>query len=204
MASYLPRLASRFYGVTNPGGNPNNNGYPTRIPTTTPPWQGNTGSGVVTAGDGVVMVGGDQSPSGAGATAPRYLQLVPYGVGSDTNTFSLTVLGWRPTNLGKGVSLWVPTPICSCACTIASGLPGIANADLGTTAFFSKLLAVTGGPLLVSAGTAPVSDDWFSITGTAVGAGFLQVPTLGFYCMEVIFTTGGSATSCNSLYCFGG
>ena len=108
MASYLPRLASRFYGVTNPGGNPNNNGYPTRIPTTTPPWQGNTGSGVVTAGDGVVMVGGDQSPSGAGATAPRYLQLVPYGVGSDTNTFSLTVLGWRPTNLGKGVSLWVP------------------------------------------------------------------------------------------------
>jgi hypothetical protein len=83
---------------------------------------------------------------------------------------------------------------------IASALPGIAGSDLGTTQFFCTTMTVTGGPLLVSAGTAPVSDDWFSITGTAVGVGFLQVPTLGFPIMEVIFTTGGSATSCNALW----
>lgn len=169
------------------------NGYPTRVPTVTPP--AGT-SGLVP--DGII-------PCGAGGSvANTHVLIVPYGVDASTHTFSLTVLGWRPTGVNPGnpdMALWIPVPLCTVSCTTSTSLPGIVNADVDNTQSFCTTLTMTGAGAGVSSGMAVNSPDWFTITGTAVGVGVLKVPTLGFPFLEVIFTTGGVDTSCNALWC---
>ncbi len=174
-------LSNQFWSQTNLT-NYSTNGYPTRIPTTTKP----SGDGVIAFGDG-------------GNYSPKHLVLIPYGVGS-SSTFSLKVLGWRATNLGLGVPLWVPVAFATYAITVGTGA-GIAGADLGTTSLFATTITSTGGPTFITSGAAPICPDWFQISPTGNIIGMICQESFGFPVLEVIFTTGGSATSCNALYC---
>ena len=187
-------LAARAYKKVR-ATNYSTNGYPTRVPTVTPPAPSGTG----TIPDGII-------PCGAGgALASPHVILIPFGTDASTHTFSLTVLGWRPTAQNPGnpqMALWVNTPICVVACTTSTTLPGIAGADVDSTQSFCTTLAMTGAGVGVSSGMAVTSPDWFTITGTAVGVGTAKVPTLGFPYLEVIFTTGGVDTDCNALWCY--
>jgi hypothetical protein len=185
MAVVIDELSGPNWALTNPGGNATANGFPSRVPSVAGPSL--VAAGVVKAGDGVVAIG-DQGQYG-----PRSLLLVPFGVGAATNTFSLQVLGWRATALGVA-PLWVPVNLGTWQVTLGTA-GGVANSDLGTTQLFATTISQTaGGPTNV---TPP---DWFAVSPGGNAIGMICLRTLGFRFLEVIYSTGGSATSCNALY----
>lgn len=194
METCVYELSNQTWALTNPGGNFSNNGYPTRIPSVTSPAQVAVSTGLQAIGDGVIAFGH------LGADCPRGLLLIPIGTGSDDNTFSITILGWRATRLGVGLPLWVPTVLGVYQATLGTAV-GVVNSDLGTTTRFADTVTMSVGPTFVTSGAAPVTEDWFmsSPSNNAIGAIFQR--TYGFRYLEVIFTTGGSATDCNALYC---
>lgn len=197
---YLDHLSNAAWQQTNPGGNYSTNGYPTRNPTQLVP--NLVTSGVTSAGDGVIPLGY------GGSICPYHVILIPYGVGADDTTFSLTVLGWRPTTGNFGATLtqplWVPVTIAVYQATLGTA-SGVAGSDLPSTQKFADAITVTSGPSFINSAAPntipPVSLDWLVISAAADSIGMIVQPTFGFQFLEVIFTTGGSATSCNALYC---
>jgi hypothetical protein len=144
----------------------------------------------VTAGSGVVALGV------GGATASSALLVVPYGVGSDGNTFSMSVYGWnfvRHRTVNGGAALWVPVLLCTfTACTLESTLPGVAGTELGATQLFCSTM------------TLGVGNSGTSVEVVAPGASANQIAhalidAKGFRFVEFAFNTGSSATSCNAL-----
>ncbi len=181
----LYSLANRNWGRTN-ATNYSTNGFPTRVPTVTMP-----------SGDGVIEFGGGAI---AGEMAPRGLMLLPFGAGASTNTFLLNVLGWGPTGLGVGQPLWLPETIGQFTVTLGTGT-GVAGADLTSTALFATTITATFGPTLVTSGQGAYSwSDWLILSPGSNALGSIIVPSFGFPLLEVIFSTGGSATSCNSMF----
>ena len=178
----VDKLSNQVWAQTH-ATNYSTNGYPTRIPTVTQP-----------SGDGVIAFGH------TGEYSPANLILVPYGAGSATNTFSLQVLGWRATKLGIGAPLCIPVSLGTYAITLGSGT-GVAGADLTTAALFATTITMTGGPTFETSGAAPVVLDWCQISPGSNAIGMISCASFGFRFLEVIYTTGGSATSCNALYC---
>jgi hypothetical protein len=182
----IDTLSNETYALTN-SVNYSTNGYPSRIPTTTAP-----------SGDGVIPMGH------MGGYSPNHLILVPFGVGSSTNTFTMQILGWRATKLPPGqpasLPLWIPVNLGEYTITLGTAT-GVAGADLTTTSLFNTTITFTGGPTFVTAGAAPVSLDWLQISPGSNKIGMISVRSFGFRFMETIYSTGGSATSCNSLYC---
>jgi hypothetical protein len=176
-------LSNEFWALTHPTGNYATNGYPSRIPTVTAP-----------SGDGVIPFGH------MGGYSPGHLLLIPFGAGVATNTMGMKVLGWRSTGLNVGNKLWVPLELGTYAITLGTGT-GVALADLTATALFATTITMTGGPTFVTSGAAPVSPDWLQISPGSNAIGMVAVTSFGFRYLEVIYTTGGVATSCNSLWC---
>lgn len=195
----IDTLSNETWALTNPGGNFTNNGYPTRVPTLlAPPLGATAGTGLQKQGDGVIAMGH------GGNYSPNNLILLPFGAGVATNTFTMKVLGWRPTKLGPGqpasAPLWIPVVLGTYTITLGTGT-GVAGADLTTTALFATTITMTGGPTFVTAGAPPISLEWLQVSPTGNDIGFISVRSFGFRYMETIFSTGGVATSCNSLYC---
>jgi hypothetical protein len=190
----IDALNAECLTLTNPGGNYSINGYPTRIPTITPPSQAT--SGVTAAGDGVLPIG---TPMGNYGVA--HVTLIPIGVGSATNTFSMTILGWNRTqlNVANTSFLWIPVSLATIAVTLGTET-GVANSELGTTTLFATTITMTGAAVGVTSGMAATVLDWFTISPGSNAIGCIRQPTFGFRFLEVIFTTGGSATSCNCLW----
>ncbi len=146
----------------------------TPLPTLTKP----SGDGVLTFGDG------------GGATA-NGLQLVPYGAGSGTNTFTMAVYGWRQTEgAGGALPIWIPFTLATFTCTLATP-PGLSGADVNASQLFCGTIAMV-------VGNANVSNEVVSPTGNTIA--HVLVDTKGSKLVEVRFGTGSSATSCNALW----
>lgn len=190
------RLSEEVWSLTNKGGNANNNGYPSRIPTTTRPDLVAAGTGVQAAGDGVIPFGHQ------GMECAGWLHLIPFGAGIATNTFSMKVLGWRATKLAIGIPLWIPVELCTIAVTLGTAA-GVTGADLTAASLFATTITMTGGPTFITTGAAPICPDWFQISPGSNSIGMVSVSSLGFRFLETIYTTGGVATSCNALWCRG-
>jgi hypothetical protein len=180
----IDQLSNETYALTN-SVNYSTNGYPTKIPTTTAP-----------SGDGVIGFGH------LGGYCPGHLLLIPIGIGAGA-TFSLKVLGWRATKLPPGqpatLPLWVPVELATYAITLGTAT-GVAGSDLGVSTLFPTTITSTGGPTFITTGAAPICPDWFQISPGSNSIGMISQSSFGFRFLEVIYTTGGSATSCNGLY----
>lgn len=198
MSMVIESLSNDSWQLTNPGGNFTNNGYPTRVPTITRPDKIAVSTGLQAVGDGVIPMGH------GGAICPQWLRIIPIGVGSSSNTLKLKVIHWKATRLGI-VPLWIPEVYGEWTCTLGTS-SGVANSDLGTTTLFTTTITQTGGPQLTNAATPAVTvtpaivEKWFQLSPGSNDIGSITVPSLGARYMEVIYTTGGSATSCNGLY----
>lgn len=166
------------------------NGYPTRIPTLTKPTIADTGS--ATAQVAYEATG----PDGGGRIA-NGIKLLPFGVGANNVTFSLRVIGWEFTIDSIGSSLtvpvWVPVPLIEVACTVSSTPVGVASGYLTATDAFADTIAITG-----ATGNQGVNCDVNSPANDTIASVYVDLK--GCLMWEVIFTTGGSATSCNALY----
>jgi hypothetical protein len=169
--------------------NATDNGYPTRNPTATEP-EGTGNNAAQASASGVFDLVGN----GVASDKNRVI-LVPYGAGADTNTFSMRVIGWRRTRPRTGNEpdklLWVPVPLADFACTL-SVQTGVAGKALVATDLFCDTIALTG----------TTANDDIDVSITSPGnnlTAHVVVDLKGFQKLEVTFTTGGSATSCNAL-----
>lgn len=175
--------------VTNPGGNVTGS-LTQPSPTTVAPWL--TTTGVTTAGDGVFSMGFPiNAPSWSGGLLANSVKLIPFGVGTSGQTFTLAVYGWdlaQPAGSSASTPLWVPTLLASFTCTHGTQV-GIANSVVGSTQNFCGTIALVTG-------NANVSNEVLS-AGTGL-ISHIIVDAKGSALVECRFTVGTN-TSCNTL-----
>jgi hypothetical protein len=173
--------------------NQTSNGYVSKIPTVTEP----LGDAGTATGTSVIQLG---LPEGQAGLTQNFLFIKPYGVGADATTFSFKVIGWRVLGENTPLPMWDPSTLAVFQATLESGLPLVGQYAASTT-YFADTLTVTSQPLLtgtVSAAAASLS--LLELYDPANGdPAWVKVPIYGFQKLELSFTTGGSATSCNAL-----
>lgn len=112
------------------------------------------------------------------------LVLMPFGVGSNNNTFKLRVTGWSTDGTN-----WFPCTLFDCTCTMSSSLTGVSGQTPSNTDYFCDGITAGSGIGIIQA--APADD-----TGIAV----VVVPVGNYQRVEVQFIVNASATSCDALY----
>lgn len=163
-------------------------------------------------GDGVIPVGAT-----GGAESAVCVKLVPFGVGSATNTFKMTVWGWSstsgsfgaavggPTNNLPNAKLWFAVKLATYTCTLCT-ITGIANSDIGTTQKFCGTIVQTYGPVYGTAATPADALQSSYHSGAAIYTptgnvlAMVELVTEGFRYLEVGFDMNSSATSANALW----
>lgn len=131
---------------------------------------------------------------GGGGLTQNTAQFLFYATGSDNNTFSARVYGWSrvgPVDQDPNKNIYVPVMICEVALTISSTLPGVAGCQVVATELFADTITLTTGNTAKCTITSPTGD---------VSAACLEVDFTGFPVLEVVFSTGSSATDMNALY----
>ncbi len=163
--------------VSNPGGNATTSSITVPVPTVTLP-----------SGDGFIQMG--QGGATQGGSAPSGIKIIPYGVGSAGLIFSLGVYGWSEVNSGLGNTLlWTPHLLAQFNCTLGA-VPGIAGTDVNASQLFCNTIAL-------AVGNGNVSNEIISPTGTSIA--HCIVNSKGCRFLQLLFGTGGSATSANAL-----
>ena len=169
--------------------NATDNGFPSRVPTATEPT--GTGNNAAQATASAVFNLGI-----GGLSSQNAVFIKPFGVGSNTNTFSLRLIGWNyvldpSTPEDRTLAFWDPTVLVEYACTLTSSVTGVSGSTVSTSNLFP-------GTMTLTVGNANVSNDLVNPAGTI--AAHAEVDLKGFQKLEFTFTTGGSATSCNCLF----
>lgn len=134
-----------------------------------------------------------------GSVSQNSALIVPYATASDNNTFAMRILGWRavgnpaPSTPQPDQPLWVPVVLAEVTCTCTGAQPGVAGGIIGTAELFADTIALVG-----TTGNANVSIEIVSPADDASIA-HIVVDMKGFSMLELVFGTGGVATSCNAL-----
>lgn len=182
--------------------NTTTNGFTDPVPTFTEP----TGKGDAAAQTtfGVFDLVADPQLAADVATAKNKVIIVPFGAGSDTNTFVMRVFGWRLAfDRDKahtlGTAVWIPVKLAEFTCTLstpAGPAAGPAGAGiLATTDLLCDTIAIVG-----TSGNTNID---LSITSPADNTiAHVVVDLKGSQKLELQFSTGGSATSCNALVAY--
>lgn len=161
--------------------NQTSNGYVSKVPT-----------GVEPSGDAGTATGASVIDLGKGGMLAQNGALVCfYGVGSNNNTFSCRIIGWR--SIGENdvsTMLWIPVVLVEFALTLSSTPVGVAGKTILATELFADTIGLTYG-------NDDVSVDIVSPAADIIAHAMLDLK--GFQKVEFSFTTGGSATSCNAL-----
>lgn len=166
--------------------NQTSNGYVSKLPTITEP----SGDAGTATGSAVIDLA-----NLLGGQIPNAMLIAPYAVGSNNNTFSLRVIGWRfiPGSGQVQTGLWIPVLLCEIACTLSNVPVGVAGMVLVATELFADTLVLTTG-------NSGVSAEILSNAGDVIAHAVVDLK--GFQKVELSFTTGGSATSCNAILSF--
>jgi hypothetical protein len=128
---------------------------------------------------------------------PNNLLFIPFGVGSNGATFNFTLIGWCSVQAnkppaGSSVEEWLPVPLAEFVATLNTSIPGVAGCDIPATNFFCDTIT-----LVANSGNPNVDD---SIVAPQNGRiGHVMLDDKGFGLIQIVFTTLGSATSCNGL-----
>ena len=116
--------------------------------------------------------------------------LVPFGTGSNDQTFDIRVYGW---NRSSG-DLWYPTMLIELTCTISTALPGVAGADVIATEYFADEIV----PDVTNTGT----DNYELISPkSSIGVAKVIVDHFGSELIELQFDLL-TAAGANALYRF--
>lgn len=137
--------------------------FPSKIPTVTEP----TGAGV-------------SSCSGSHA------YIVFFGAGSDTNTFSAKLIGWREV---KG--LWVPTPLATVSVALSTPV-GISGEEVIDTDRFADTITVTTAETIAGYDVCSPANNTIA---------HLRIDLGGCSKLEVVYDLTG-ATNANALVSF--
>ncbi len=92
--------------------------------------------------DGVVALTKD------GAIVPFRVFLLPYGLGTSNDAFSMRVIGWR--HIGAYPNwLWIPTPLFELACVLGAN-GGVAGSPILNTELFVDTITVVSEPTITA------------------------------------------------------
>ena len=172
--------------------NTTDSSFPSRVPTATKP----TGIGDSAA---------QTTPSvfdirATGEYVQNALVMSFFGTGSDNNTFSARLIGWRvvpdPADAGNlHKFLFIPIPLFEVQATLSATQAGVDGTTIPSTMLFADTITLTG-----TTADQGVSIDIVSPANNTIA--HLVVDIKGFEFVEPIFTTGSSATDCNCLMSF--
>jgi hypothetical protein len=157
--------------------NSTDSSFPSKIPTGTEP----TGTGVIE------MVGNGLN---SGMPSGNCLLLLPYGTGSNNDTFNMRVIGWSVIGNDPITQLWVPTILAEVACTLC-GAVGVAGKLIVAAERFVDTITITTG-------NAGVGLDVVSPTGDVIGS--IMVDAKGSQKVEITFDIVSGTTDMNCLY----
>lgn len=163
--------------------------FPSKVPTNIEP----VGDDGTATGQSVFDLSWSAVNNIKGIVAQNGVIICPYGVGSDNNTFSMRVIGWRVVGQQTPTTqIWVPVILAEVLCTISASAPGVAGCVISATEFFADTIAVVG-----TSGNQGVSMDLLSTANNDISSGVFDLK--GFQKMELSFSTGSVATSANAL-----
>jgi len=128
-----------------------------------------------------------------GAYSRNSLLILPYGVGSSTNTFFMSVFAWdvKKATSASFKDIWVAWPLLAVTCTLAASPGGVANTDVD-----ASQLAVGTITMTTNFGTANVSNEIISPAGNYQASIVLDVK--GCRLVQFLFGVNNS-TSANAL-----
>lgn len=124
--------------------NSNSSSFPSKIPTTTEP-KDDAGTA---AGASIVELCIPQ-----GGLVNNSFLVVPYGLGSSNDGFSMRVLGWKRIRSGTLFDLWVPVKLLEVACLLGAST-GVAGSPVLNTELLCDTITIVSG-----SGNAGVSVD---------------------------------------------
>lgn len=112
--------------------------FTSKIPTITEP----TGTGIIDF-------------PGPAMTMVDSVVIMPFGVGSNDQTFDMRVLGWRPLPLTPATpatesTLWIPELLLGISCTLTSSVVGVAASPIVAANLFVDVITVSYGIGIVS------------------------------------------------------
>jgi hypothetical protein len=117
-----------------------------------------------------------------------FVGIMPFGIGTAAQTFTMRLIGWRKTING----LWVPSILWDATCTLGT-LTGIAGGDVLNTEQFASAI---GTP---TTGMGSEHYDVFTTSPANNTPAHVWVNAKGCSMFTCDFATGSSATSANAL-----
>lgn len=126
--------------------------------------------------------------------ASNGLLILPYGVGTATNTFFLSIFAWdyiQPV-VAQNAGMWVAWPLCAFTCTLGA-ITGLAGGEVDNTNLFAGTIVQTSG-----FGNANVSNEVISPTGNFLAS--IVLDTKGARRIQLLFGMNSSSTSANALW----
>lgn len=120
------------------------------------------------------------------------LLVMPYSTGSNNDTYSVRVYGWRRLGDNPNTWIWRPCLLTELACTASSTEVGLAGRAVVATEMFADTITITTGPTTAGFGVNVVSP-----TGDV--AAYALVDIKGFQKIELTFKTTSSPTDLNAL-----
>lgn len=158
------------------GSNATDTSFPSRIPTATQPTL------AIGSTDGQVQENG--------------VLLIPYAVAADTDTFSMRLIGWRPTPGSNTANeqLWIPTVLGEFACTCSTPV-GVSGGYLAATDRLCDTITLVG-----TTANANVNVTIISPANDTIA--YILVDLMGCTLFETTFdsTSAGTATGMNCLF----
>lgn len=128
-----------------------------------------------------------------GSLVQNGVLILPYAIGSNNNTFSMRVIGWRRFGDNPETYIWLPVTLLEVLCTVDSGLVGLANKTIIATEMFCDTITIVG-----TTGNPNVSCEIVS-PADAASIAHIVVDAKGFEKIELSFSTGSVATSANAI-----
>ena len=159
--------------------NSSSSSFPSKVPTITEP-----------VNDGVINL-----RDGSGVESPQWMTVLPYGVSSNDDAFSVRVIGWRRVGGDPSSLLWVPTILCEMACTMGTS-SGATGGYLDTTALFCDTITVVSEPTITADITRQGTVELFNPGNDLIG--YFRVKLCGVEKVEFTFdqTTNSPTMNC--------
>ena len=134
--------------------------------------------------------------SNPGTPVQNRVKIVPIGVGNDNTTFTMAVYSWvrvvdRDKEHNPETDLWAAIKLAAFTCTL-SAATGVAGRILTTSDRIADTIAIigtSGNPNVSMEIVSPATDE----------PAHVVIDMKGGERLEVVFGTGGSATSANAL-----
>jgi hypothetical protein len=169
--------------------NANTSSFASKIPTITEP-----------TNDGVLNL------VSSGVQVPKWIMLMPIGLGANNDGFSMRVLGWR--HIGGNTEtaaarLWIPGIVAEYACTLGN-VTGIASSPVLNTEFFCDTIAPVAArqaDCTIAAGTA-VQTLYQVISPVNDTPGYALIPIFAWEKIEFQFDQTTNTPTMNVLYAF--